>query len=390
MFFVEFGCVRPFFPGKLPAKMPMLVKNRRSAHADEWRGSRRTMTKQRKHPTLREVAKRAGVGTTTVSRVVNGVEHVEPWTMARVERAIKELGYLPNHAARVLKGYKTRTIGLVVPSIADPFFSSCAEVLQGIARQHGFLLIVLTTHNEREMERDAVNTLIQHRVDGFVIAPADAENDELRSLLMRVTVPVVALDRPVAGAVAPSVVADNFVGAEHATHHLIAHGYKRIACLTGEIELYTIRERARGYQAAMAAAGLEAVLHTTICDYASCEKAIAKMLKGPDRVEAIFTLKNSVTVDAFEALQRMGVRIPEKVALIGYDDFQLAGTVRPAITVVQQPIEELGKTAAELLFRHLKGSSAPVIPGEARAKQQVLLKTSLIPRASCGCRPDPS
>ncbi len=348
------------------------------------------MTKQKKHPTLKEVAKRAGVGTTTVSRVINAVEHVEPWTKARVERAIKELGYLPNHAARVLKGHKTRTIGLVVPSIADPFFSSCAEVLQGIARQHGFLLIVLTTHNESAMEREAVNTLIQHRVDGFVISPADAESDELRSLLTRVMVPVVALDRPVAGAVAPSVVADNFVGAEHATHHLIAHGYKRIACLTGEIELYTIRERARGYQAAMAAAGLKAMLNTSIYDCTACESAIEKMLKEPDPVDAIFTLKNSVTVDAFEVLQRMGVPIPEKVALIGYDDFQLAGTVRPSITVVQQPIEELGKTAAELLFRHLKGSSAVAMPAEAKARQQVLLKTSLIPRASCGCRPDPS
>jgi LacI family transcriptional regulator len=348
------------------------------------------MTKQGKHPTLREVAKCAEVGTTTVSRVINGVEYVEPWTKARVERAIKELGYLPNIAARVLKGHKTRTIGLVVPSIADPFFSSCAEVLQGIARQHGFLLIVLTTQNEREMEREAINTLTQHRVDGFVIAPADAESDELRSLLMRVTVPVVALDRPVAGAVVPSVVADNFVGAKHATRHLIAHGYKRIACLTGEIGLYTIRERARGYQAAMAAAGLKAVLSTAICDYASCDAAIAKMLKGPDQVQAIFTLKNSVTVDAFEALQRRSVPIPGKVALLGYDDFQLAGTVRPAITVVQQPIEELGKTAAELLFRHLKGASAAAMPAKARTRQQVLLKTSLIPRASCGCRPDPS
>lgn len=366
----------------------MLVMERRTADAEQRYGSRRTMTKEKekKHPTLSEVAKRACVGTTTVSRVINGVEHVEPHTLARVERAIKELGYLPNQAARVLKGHSARTIGLVVPSIADPFFSSCAEALQEIARRHEFLLIVLTTQNEAAMERDAVNTLIQHRVDGFVIAPANSESKELRHLLSRIPVPIVALDRPVAGAIVPSVVADNFVGAQHATQHLIAHGYKRIACLTGEIHLYTIRERVRGYQAAMAKANLEVVLDTSIHDYASCEKTIKKLLQERHSLDAIFTLKNITTVDAFEALQRMRVPVPEKVALIGYDDFQLAGTVRPAITVVQQPIQDLGHKAAELLFAHLKGSPKAAPDSEKSARQQVLLKTSLILRESCGCR----
>jgi len=127
------------------------------------------MTKKSKHPTLSEVAKKAGVGTTTVSRVINGVERVEPKTMARVQQAIQALGYMPNQAARVLKGHRTRTIGFVIPSIADPFFSNCAEVLQAIARSNDFLVIVLTTQNDSATERDAVNILTQHRVDGFVI-----------------------------------------------------------------------------------------------------------------------------------------------------------------------------------------------------------------------------
>ncbi len=346
------------------------------------------MRKPRKLPTLHEVAKRAGVGTTTVSRVINGVEHVEPQTLARVERAIKELGYLPNHAARVLKGHRTRTVGLVVPSIADPFFSSCAEVLQGIARRHECLLIVMATHNEKSMERDAVNTLMQHRVDGFIIAPSDSESGELCSLLMRASVPIVALDRPVAGAVVPSVVADNFVGAQHATRHLIAHGYKKIACLTGEMNLFTIRERVRGYQAAMAAANLKVLLHTSIHDYASCENAIAKMLRQPGSLDAVFTLKNSTTVDAFQALLQLRVPVPQKVAIIGYDDFQLAGTVRPAITVVQQPIQELAQTAGQLLFRHLNGAAVSAKPAPTGTQKPVVLKTSLLIRESCGCRPN--
>ncbi|MGA7158307.1 MAG: LacI family DNA-binding transcriptional regulator [Acidobacteriaceae bacterium] len=348
------------------------------------------MTKKSKHPTLSEVAKRAGVGTTTVSRVINGVEHVEPQTLARVERAIKELGYSPNQAARVLKGHRTRTIGFVVPSIADPFFSSCAEVLQAIARKNDFLLIVLTTQNEVGTERDAVNILMQHRVDGFVIAPADSESEELRVHLARVPVPIVALDRPVVGSPVPSVVADNFVGARHATQHLIEHGYKRIVCLTGEVNLYTIRERVRGYCSAMESANLKTEIDTSLHDYESAERMLIKMFRERNPPDAIFTLKNSTTIDVFEALQRMGISVPKTVALLGYDDFQLADTVRPAITVVQQPIEELGHVAAELLFSKLLGASNSGEGGEKNVEHQVQLKTILILRNSCGCTPSAS
>jgi LacI family transcriptional regulator len=305
--------------------------------------------------------------------------------LARVEQAIKALGYMPNQAARVLKGRRTRTIGFVIPSIADSFFSNCAEVLQAVARSHDFLVIVLTTQNDAKTERDAVNILMQHRVDGFVIAPADSESDNLRSLLQQITVPIVALDRPVAGSVVPSVVANNFEGAQHATKHLIRHGYKRIACLTGETNLYTIGERVRGYQDAMESAGLEFMLETSIHDYETSERVIKRMFGGPHPPEAVFTLKNSATIDTFEAMQRLGISIPGDVALVGYDDFQLAGTVRPAITVVQQPIYEIGHAAAELLFERMLGPSDAGASSVPAASQQVLLKTRLIKRASCGC-----
>ncbi len=343
------------------------------------------MRTKNKHPTLSEVAKRAGVGTTTVSRVINGAGHVEPKTLARVEEAIKALGYLPNQAARVLKGHRTRTIGFVIPSIADSFFSNCAEVLQAIARSNDFLVIVLTTQNDPDTERDAVNILIQHRVDGFVIAPADSESETLRSLLHRIPVPIVALDRPITGSLVPSVVANNFEGAQHATQHLIDHGYKRIVCLTGETNLYTIRERVRGYCDAIESAGLEILLNPSICDYESAERAIKEMFDGSNPPEAIFTLKNSATIDTFEALRRLGISIPKDVALLGYDDFQLADTVRPAITVVQQPIYELGHMAAQLLFERLLSSASAGEGAMSAPPQQVQLKTHLILRASCGC-----
>ncbi|AXC11946.1 Transcriptional regulator, LacI family [Acidisarcina polymorpha] len=343
------------------------------------------MTKKSKHPTLSEVAKKAGVGTTTVSRVINGGERVDPKTLARVRRVIANLGYHPNEAARVLKGARTRTIGFVVPSIADPFFSSCAEAAQAIARANDSLLIVITTQNDPQAELEGVNVLTRRRADGFIIAPADSKSKTLRDLLQSLSMPIVAMDRPIADSTIPSVVADNFAGARHATEHLIQHGYKRIVCLTGEASLYTIHERIRGYRNAMRSSGLDCMLDTSTLDYPSAHRAVKRLMAAPEPPDAIFTLKNSATIHTFEALQELNILVPDQVALLGYDDFSLAGTVRPSITVVQQPIKEFGRVAAELLFERLlrpHGSDQDVSPP---SPHQVQLKTCLIRRRSCGC-----
>ncbi|HET9099038.1 MAG TPA: LacI family DNA-binding transcriptional regulator, partial [Acidobacteriaceae bacterium] len=214
------------------------------------------MPKKSQHSTLSEVAAKAGVGTTTVSRVINGGQNVDPKTLERVLRVIDELRYTPNQAARILKGDRTRTIGLLIPSIADPFFSSCAEAAQAIARSHDSLLIVTTTQNDPYAEVESVNVLMRHRADGLIIAPANSDSPALRKTIARSSVPVVALDRPLSESSIPSVVAENYAGAHMATQHLIEHGYKRIVCMTGEPTLYTIRERIRGYRDAVEAANL--------------------------------------------------------------------------------------------------------------------------------------
>jgi LacI family transcriptional regulator len=343
------------------------------------------MTKKSKHATLSEVAKKAGVGTTTVSRVINGGRSVDPKTLAKVERAIQSLGYVPNHAARILKGGRTRTIGFVIPSIADPFFSSCAEAAQAVARDNDSLLIVLTTQNDPKTEMDAVNVLLRHRVDGFMIAPADSGGGLLRELLGRVSIPVVAFDRPVTDSSVPSVLADNYAGAQLATRHLIEHGCKRIVCLTGESNLYTIQERLRGYRDAIESAGLECLIDSSIGDYDSAELALEKLFGHSKPPDGIFTLKNSVTIETFAVLQKHNILIPDAVALLGYDDFQLAETLRPSISVIRQPIEAIGKMAAELLFRRLSDAPAPTRRGQQVRPEQVQLRTRLVQRRSCGC-----
>src|SRR5450432_3872408 len=168
------------------------------------------MVKRSTPPTLSEVAREAGVGNTTVSRVINGGDRVSPKTLAHVRRVIEALGYMPNEAARTLKGHRTKTIGLVIPSIADPFFASCAEAVQAIARANESLLIVTVSANDPRIELDNLNVLIRRRVDGLIIVPADSYSLALRSMLNKAAIPVVAIDRPVANSLIASVVADNF------------------------------------------------------------------------------------------------------------------------------------------------------------------------------------
>jgi LacI family transcriptional regulator len=338
-------------------------------------------------PTLSEVARRAGVGTTTVSRVINGGHRVSPETLQRVQRAIEALGYVPNQAARILKGYRTRTVGLIIPSIADPFFSECAEAIQAVARANGSLLIVTTTNNDPRAEIDNINVLMEHRADGLIIAPANSNSQMLRQVVGTLAIPVVAIDRPIAQSSVPAVVANNYRGAAIATEHLIGHGYRKILCLTGESTLYTIRERIQGYCRTMEAMGLEPLLDTSVKDYRSAEYAIESFLSAANPPDAILTLKNSTTIFAFEALQKFKVAIPGSVALLGYDDFELASTVRPSISVVEQPIEEIARLAAEALFDQLLSEREGGHSRRNAQSAQITLETRLVPRSSCGCSP---
>jgi LacI family transcriptional regulator len=344
------------------------------------------MHKSRSHPTLTEVARKARVGTTTVSRVINGGERVSPSTLKRVQAVIDQLGYMPNQAARILKGERAKTIGMVIPSIADPFFASCAEAAQAIARAHDSLLMVTVTNNDPRVEMENLNILKRHRTDGLLLVPANYQSDTLAEFLQRMGTPVVTFDRLIVNSGIPSVLADNFNGARIATEHLISHGYRRILCLGGEPTLYTLRERLRGYRQAMGKNGLAPLVDMSVKDYKSAEYAIESLLATGKPPDAILTLKNSTTIYAFETLQKLKVAIPKSIALLGYDDFELASTLRPAISVIQQPIEDIGRIAAEILFENLLKSGKGRSHAAEKRQDSVKLETKLVLRQSCGCR----
>ena len=185
----------------------------------------------------------------------------------------------------------------------------------------------------------------------------------------------------------PSVVSNNYKGAKDATQHLIMHGCKRILCLGGETGLYTIMERIRGYKEAVQEAGLDAIIDTSINDYKSAESAIESHFCSSNPPDAVFALKNLATIYACEVFQKLNISVPKKVAFIGFDDFELASTLRPSISVVRQPIEDVGRIATELLFDQLMNDRRGTLSHGGKAKpQHIKLENQLVLRNSCGCK----
>lgn len=336
-------------------------------------------TTRRIRPTLHDVAKAAGVGTTTVSRVINGGHYVAPEMLARIQRVMAELGYQPNEAARSLKSEKSRTIGLIIPSITDPFFACFAEVAEIHARREDYVMILLTSQDKAQLEMEDLQIFERHRIDGLLLVPprSSSGSKALLQSLRQLSVPVVAFDRPMASRDFSSVVSDNFTASQDAVRHLLDHGRSRVLCLGGDPDLYTIRERVKGATAALTAAGLEVLVEMEASDYKSAEAAIMKHMSSKRKIDAIFGLYNHSTILAYEVMQDRNIAVPDAVSLVGFDDFALAATLRPSITVVKQSIEELARTATKLLLNHMTG--------ETNSPQQIEIASNLVIRQSCGC-----
>ena len=261
------------------------------------------------------------------------------------------------------------------------------EDAQEVAPAHGYLLFVTCSNNDPLIEMENLNTLVQRQVDGILV-PAASYNKELVSALDRITPPVVCFDRPLHKSSVPSVISTHYKGAKEATLHLISHGYKQILCLgrKGEDTLYAMKERERGYRAAMKEAHLMPRIDHSITSQESTVLALKAYLHGVNPPDAIFAIRNRVTISVYEALRTMRVRIPKQVALLGFGDFELASTLEPSITVVKQDVKLIAKKAAELLFaklafKHQRPSKATDRVDES---DHLWVETELIIRSSCG------
>lgn len=340
-------------------------------------------------PTMRDVARRAGVSLKTVSRVVNGEAGVRPDTAERVNAAIAALGFRRNDIARVLRGgRRSRSLGLVIKDVANPFYSQIARGVEEVARAHDLFVISGCSDEDPARERHLIRSLCERRVDGLLIVPSKADHGYLAPELNMGT-PVVFMDRPPEEAIAADVVLiDNAGGARAAVEHLIAGGHRRIACLADLPGIYTARERRRGYDEALRAHGVP-VDERLVClgphDVAGAEAATAALLALDAPPTAVFAGNNRLTIGALRAILAAGT----PTALVGFDDFELADMLATPVTVVAHSPADMGRRAAELLCRRMDDADLPARPGgpgRPLPPQRVLLPTRLIVRGS-GERP---
>lgn len=308
-------------------------------------------------PTMKDVAARAGVGLKTVSRVVNGEAGVSPDTERRVQESIAALGFRRNDSARILRKGRTASIGLVLEDLADPFYAPLSRAVEEVARAHGALLINGSSAEDPRREQELVLALCARRVDGLVVVPASDDHRYLQPEI-EAGVATVFVDRPPGHIEADQVLADNCAGAREGVAHLIAHGHRRIGFIGDRPDIHTARERLRGYREAMSRAGLPVDERWTAPGGTDPERVRAdaeRMLSGDEPVTALFAGNNRVTV----TLVRVLAAAERPVALVGFDDFELADLLSPAVTVVAQDPAQLGRTAADLLFRRLDGANDP-------------------------------
>lgn len=330
-------------------------------------------------PTIRDVAKHAGVAPITVSRVINNAEYVSQKTRARVEASIQELGYVPNMLGPSLRFKQTMTLALVITDITNPFWTTVARGVEDVAQSQGYSVILCNTDESEEKQEQYLNMLLRRRIDGILLVPA-CSSPEAIHLIQRQGIPLVILDRPVPDTAVDLVTADSEAGVYQLIQHLLAQGHTRITMLTGPKTVSTAVARADGYRRALADAGLpdSAVTifwgsYTQDGGYQMTQKA----LQQTPRPTAMFAANNFVAVGMLQALREEGLRIPDDISIATIDDIPSSPIIEPFVTTATQPAREMGQQATRLLLGRVTGSRTDEI-------QHIVLPTKLTIRASSG------
>lgn len=328
--------------------------------------------------TIVEVARRARVSTSTVSHVLNGTRFVSPATRTRVEAAVAGLRYRPNALARSLRRGRSHTLGMIVPDSANPFFAEMGRAIELAAFEAGFSVILCNTENDRDKERLYLKVLAENQVAGVVLVAAGERDDSFESLAHG-RLPVVAMDRERPGLALDTVLADHRLGGQLATRHLIGLGHRRIGCVTGPARLSPSVERLAGYRRALREADvpLDEALVVRGDFHAATGAAAARALLGsPGRPTAVFACNDLMAMGVLSAAAAAGLRVPADLAVVGYDDIELAPFTIPSLSTVAQPKREMGQEVVKLLLNRIGDGRLP--------PQREVLPVSLRVRQSCG------
>lgn len=330
--------------------------------------------------TIVDVARRAGVATSTVSHVLNSTRFVSAETTRAVLEAVAAVGYTPNTLARALARSTTNTIGLAVSSTTNRYFSDVINAVEGACAELGMVVLLANTHDDAESETRIVAELHQRRVDGIILAPSCGGGSGALAYLKEKNVPAVLVDR-LPDPNFDGVGVENTEAIGEMVAHLAQHGHRRIGFLGGQFDFTTARERARGFADALSSLGLPfdqrylSIGHTRI---ETARAAAVGMLSTPEPVTAFVGGNNLTTIGIVIALRALGRRVPDDVALIGFDDFEWADAFEPRLTAMVQPCDAIGRSAASLLRQRITHPKAD--PSVVR------FKPTLVIRESCGCQ----
>ncbi len=328
--------------------------------------------------TIRDVAQRAGVAPITVSRVINNSGYVSEKTRQRVEQAIAELKYVPNALAQGLRFNKTYVIALVLSDVTNPFWTTVARGTEDAANEENYSVILCNTDEDVAKQEKYVQLLLRRQVDGFLLVPASNAIDTI-SPIQHQRVPLVILDRQLPGASADVVRGDSEGGAYDLTRYLTELGHRRIAILSGPETTSTSTQRVAGYKRALDDAHLE--IDTELISYGrfyqeSGYERTKQLLALADCPTALFAANNFIAIGMMKALYESGLRIPEDMSVVGFDDLPPGLLVQPFLTVAAQPAYEMGYRATKLLLERIANAGEP-------ARQEIVLSTPLVIRQSC-------
>ncbi len=326
--------------------------------------------------TMKDVAAAAGVSVSTVSHVLNQTRKVDAATEDKVRQAIEAIGYVHNTLARSLAQSSSKSIGVCIPALSNHYFAETVYAIENACFQHGLMMLFADTREDPEHQKKVLEEFQRRRVDGIIIAPCmeDSSFSHLERLAQKI--PVVLIDR-VSDIPVDQVAVENVQSTRQMIEHLMAKNHQRIGFISGLPQLTTSQERVAGYELAHRTCGSEPDPALVRCGYSTIEgafEATMALLHLADRPSAIMTGNNLMTIGALRALQAMGLRIPDDVALAGFDDFDWAELIEPKLTVVQQPVQLQGERAVQLLVARIANPAAPQVV--QRLDPKLVLRTS--------------
>jgi DNA-binding LacI/PurR family transcriptional regulator len=338
------------------------------------------MPKIKSKSTIKEVAERAGVSTATVSRVLTGKDVVSPARRKRVDRAIEELGFRPNRAARELRVGAELKIGVVLSDIQNPFFTSCLAGIESVLQSSEYVLILGNSNEDPRIEKMHLNSLISDGIGGIIVA-LTSSYDECYQYLADTDIPIVAIDRECKDLPIDSVLLDNVSASRQATECLVKLGHRRIGYIGGPLHISTSQDRLKGYRDVLTALDIPIEDDLIVNGQYRQEGgrlAMEELLNLVEPPTALLIANNLMTLGALETIYQHDIKIPEDLALVAFDDTPWNIALKTPLTVIAQPTYQLGELATKLLLERIKNPDQP--------KQKKLLKGELIIRDSCGSK----